>query len=103
MSQDQLLTTADLARRWRTTEQAVYGARYRGNCPNAIRIGKRLLWRLADVEVWEQERLGDDVQRRLSTVANASCRRWPAARQDDGLGREELNRGLRREAPAASE
>lgn len=69
MNQDQLLTTADLARRWRTTEQAVYGARYRGNCPNAIRIGKRLLWRLADVEVWEQERLGDDVQRRPSTVA----------------------------------
>lgn len=69
MSQDQLLTTADLARRWRTTEQAVYGARYRGNCPNAIRIGKRLLWRLVDVEAWEQERLGDDVQHRLSTVA----------------------------------
>lgn len=68
MSQDRLLTTADLARRWRTTEQAVYGARYRGNCPNAIRIGKRLLWRLADVEAWEQERLGDDVQRRHSTV-----------------------------------
>lgn len=68
MSADQLLTTADLARRWRTTEQAVYGARYRGNCPSAIRIGKRLLWRLADVEAWEQERLGHDAERRHSTV-----------------------------------
>ena len=53
MENDRLLTTADLAHRWRTTEQAVYSARHRGDCPPAVRVGKRLLWRLVDVEAWE--------------------------------------------------
>lgn len=54
-----LLTTADLARRWQTTEQAVYSARHRGDCPKAVRIGKRLLWRIMDVEAWEESHLDD--------------------------------------------
>jgi predicted DNA-binding transcriptional regulator AlpA len=53
---DELLTTADLAGRWHTSEQAVYAARHRGDCPRAIRIGKRLLFRMSDVLAWEEER-----------------------------------------------
>ncbi len=56
----QLLTTTDLARRWQTTEQAVYSARHRGDCPKAVRIGKRLLWRIMDVEAWEESHLDDE-------------------------------------------
>jgi predicted DNA-binding transcriptional regulator AlpA len=51
-----LITTAELADRWRTTEQAIYAARYRGACPRAIRVGRRLLFRLEDVEAWEESR-----------------------------------------------
>ena len=60
-----LLTTADLAKRWRTTEQAVYAARHRGDCPRAVRLGKRLLWRLQDVEAWEEARAERDESRRV--------------------------------------
>jgi predicted DNA-binding transcriptional regulator AlpA len=52
-----LLTTEELALRWRTTEQAIYAARHRGHCPPALRVGRRLLWRLKDVEAWETARL----------------------------------------------
>lgn len=52
----QLLTTAELAHRWYTTEQAVYAARYRGACPRAARVGRRLLFRLSDVLAWEERR-----------------------------------------------
>lgn len=56
---DQLLTAADLARRCHTTEQGVYGARYRCACPPALHIGRRLLWRMDDVEAWESVQLDD--------------------------------------------
>lgn len=77
----QLLTTADLARRWQTTEQAVYSARHRGDCPKAVRIGKRLLWRMMDVEAWEESHL-DDAQARQIRVGRSQfdrVRRSPAA------------------------
>lgn len=53
----ELITTTDLARRWHTTEQAIYSARHRGQGPQALRVGRRLLFRLADVLVWESLRL----------------------------------------------
>jgi len=63
MNEETLLTTADLARRWRTTEQAVYAARHRGECPRAVKFGRRLLWRLKDIESWEEARAVSDAQR----------------------------------------
>lgn len=53
----ELLTTVDLANRWHTTEQAIYAARYRGECPPAIRVGRRLLFRIGDVISWEDRRM----------------------------------------------
>lgn len=70
VSEVQLLTTADLARRWQTSEQAVYAARHRGDCPMAVRVGKRLLWRIRDVEAWEEARL--DAGGGRARVAGAS-------------------------------
>lgn len=63
MNDETLLTTTDLARRWRTTEQAVYAARHRGDCPRAVRRGRRLLWRLRDIEAWEEVRATSDAVR----------------------------------------
>jgi predicted DNA-binding transcriptional regulator AlpA len=63
MTSEPLLTTADLAHRWQTTEQAVYAARHRGDCPRAIRQGKRLLWRIKDIEEWEDARAEQDAGR----------------------------------------
>ncbi len=62
-AEETLLTTTDLARRWRTTEQAVYAARHRGDCPGAVKRGRRLLWRLRDVEAWEEVRAVSDAAR----------------------------------------
>ena len=78
MNDETLLTTTDLARRWRTTEQAVYAARHRGDCPRAVRRGRRLLWRLRDIEAWEEVRAASDPVRsgvkdlRISTLASRS-------------------------------
>lgn len=63
MNNETLLTTADLARRWRTTKQAVYAARHRGECPRAVKRGRRLLWRLKDIESWEEARAASDGRR----------------------------------------
>ena len=70
-----LITTACLARRWHTTEQAIYAARYRGLCPRAIRIGRRLLFRLEDIEAWEETRYERPAGPELGdTVSCARCR-----------------------------
>jgi predicted DNA-binding transcriptional regulator AlpA len=58
-----LLTTVDLARRWQTSEQAVYAARHRGEGPRAVKRGRRLLWRLKDIESWEEARAASDADR----------------------------------------
>lgn len=52
-----LLTISDLARRWRTTPQGIYAARHRGECPPAVRLGSRVLFRLADVVAFEEQAL----------------------------------------------
>ncbi len=46
-----------LAERWDTTPQVIYGLRYRGQAPPAIRVGRELRWDLAEVERWEADRL----------------------------------------------
>jgi predicted DNA-binding transcriptional regulator AlpA len=65
MNEETLLTTSDLARRWRTTEQAVYAARHRGDCPRAVKRGRRLLWRMKDIEAWEEARASLDASRSM--------------------------------------
>ena len=45
-----------LADRWKVPVATVYGLRYRGEAPPAIRVGRELRWRLEDVEAWEAAR-----------------------------------------------
>lgn len=72
---EKLLGTPDLARRWRTTEQGIYAARHRGDCPPALRVGKRLLWRARDIEAWEAARVEPDgAGARTSALAVAGWR-----------------------------
>ncbi len=47
------LNSAELASRWHTTPGAIRTMRWRGSAPTTIKIGKRLLFRLADVEAFE--------------------------------------------------
>jgi hypothetical protein len=49
-------TTEELAERWRTTPTAIAQLRYRGRGPKGYRIGRRILYRLADIEAWESTR-----------------------------------------------
>ncbi len=48
------LTTEELAERHRTTPAAIAARRYRGEGPPALKVGKRLLYRLDLVEKWER-------------------------------------------------
>ena len=47
-----LLTAADMAALLRTTRKAVYAQSERGQLPGVVRIGRRLLFRRADVHRW---------------------------------------------------
>jgi predicted DNA-binding transcriptional regulator AlpA len=51
------LSVEDLAARWKRPAKVVYGLRYRGEAPPAIRIGRELRFRLSDVVAWEDARL----------------------------------------------
>jgi predicted DNA-binding transcriptional regulator AlpA len=52
----QLLDSGALAARWNVPVQTIYGLRYRGEAPPAIRVGRELRWRLEDIEAWENAR-----------------------------------------------
>jgi predicted DNA-binding transcriptional regulator AlpA len=56
---ERLLDIEALEARWDCTKSVIYGMRYRGDGPPALRIGRELRWRLADVEAWEQARIED--------------------------------------------
>lgn len=53
---EKMLTLNDLADRLNVTPKVVYGLRYRGEAPPAIRVGRELRFRLIDVEAWEHAR-----------------------------------------------
>jgi predicted DNA-binding transcriptional regulator AlpA len=60
------LTVRGLAERWGVDPRVVYGLRYRGDGPPAIRVGRELRFALADVERWEEARRDDGTSRRAS-------------------------------------
>jgi len=64
-----LITIAELARRWHTTAQGIYAARHRGTGPRAIRVGRRLLFRLSDVLAWEERRAEPEPPRQITGPA----------------------------------
>ena len=57
---EQLLKIEDVAEMLRTTPQAIYTQRYRGAGPRGVRVGRRVLFRPADVAAWLEERAERD-------------------------------------------
>jgi hypothetical protein len=55
-SQTPYLTVDDVAVRYHSTRSALHVQRSRGKAPGSlgIRVGKRLLWKVADLEEWEE-------------------------------------------------
>ncbi len=53
---ERFLGVESLAERWSTTPKVIYSLRYRRDAPPAIKVGRELRWRLADVEAWESAR-----------------------------------------------
>jgi hypothetical protein len=47
------LDSADLAARWRVSEGTLRNWRWSGRGPNALKIGSRVRYRVADVEAFE--------------------------------------------------
>jgi predicted DNA-binding transcriptional regulator AlpA len=56
VSTSRFLTTADLAARYRTTPPTVRYWRHVGTGPRGVKIGRRVLYPLAEVERWEREK-----------------------------------------------
>lgn len=54
--EDRHLTVEELAERERTTPPTVYKWLHEGRGPRSLKIGRRRLFRLADVIAWEEER-----------------------------------------------
>jgi excisionase family DNA binding protein len=55
MDEDKLLSVAQLAGRLQVPEQTLYGWRYKGEGPRAIKVGRHLRYRRSDVEKWLEE------------------------------------------------
>lgn len=51
----QMLTTEEIAERYRTSPSTVRYWRMEGQGPRGVRIGKRVLYDLRDVEAFEKE------------------------------------------------
>ncbi|HEY8503140.1 MAG TPA: helix-turn-helix domain-containing protein [Gemmataceae bacterium] len=62
------LTPDELATRLRIPRATLYQWRYRGEGPRAVKVGRHLRYRLADVERWERtlERLEREDARALA-------------------------------------
>ncbi|GGU52085.1 DNA-binding protein [Streptomyces lavendofoliae] len=58
------LTVRQLAKRWHTTENAIYTARSRrrGTYPRGFKRGRLVLFRLAEVEAHEQAEMAADTR-----------------------------------------
>lgn len=54
------LTVPELAARWRTTTNAIYIARHRGKAPKGFKSGAGVLFPLAAVLAFENERMAGD-------------------------------------------
>ncbi|MFB7858968.1 hypothetical protein [Rhodococcus qingshengii] len=57
---DTFLTTEQLAKRWHTTIKAIYGLRHRNQLPPAMRLGKKLLWKMTAVKDFEDRLIQTD-------------------------------------------
>jgi Helix-turn-helix domain len=63
---DRWLTTDDVAERQRTSPGTIRYRRHAGTGPKGTLFGRRVLYRLSDVEKWEREREAADPTRRAS-------------------------------------
>lgn len=61
VSQERLLSPQDVATRYGVPVQTVYSWRVYRKGPRAMRIGKHLRYRLADVLAWEEAQLDGKV------------------------------------------
>lgn len=61
LSSHLLLTTAELAGYLRVPRSTLYGWRYRGVGPPAIRVGRHLRYRTCDVERWLELQTEPDI------------------------------------------
>jgi DNA-binding transcriptional MerR regulator len=59
LAKDAYLTTEEVADRYRTSTSTVHAWHYKRTGPPSVRIGKRRLYRLADLVAWEESRADD--------------------------------------------
>ena len=52
---DEYMTAQEVADHYRLPLQTIYGWRYKGTGPKAIKLGRHLRYRRSDVERWAEE------------------------------------------------
>jgi len=57
--EERLLTTVDLAERWRVTPKYVADLRQRGEGPLVLRLGRCVRYRLTEILAWEEGQVTD--------------------------------------------
>ncbi len=72
---DAWLSNADLAERYHTDESTIRYWRHAGTGPKGTRIGRKTLYRLADVLTWEREREQAEPARRERESAQKKAAR----------------------------
>lgn len=59
-SSKEFIGVRDLTEMFGLSEAAIYGLRHSRQLPNAARVGRRLMWRRSDIELWFDERSAGD-------------------------------------------
>lgn len=57
MKTQKYLTTIQLAERWQMHKQSLADWRVRGKGPVFVKLGKKVLYALQDIELWEKENI----------------------------------------------
>ncbi len=57
---DELLTTEEVARYFRTVPATVRYWRHIGKGPRSLRVGRRVLYRTSDVHAWAEQALSEE-------------------------------------------
>ncbi len=65
------LNQRDLARRWAMSPRTLERWRWTGEGPRYLRIGRRIVYRIEDVVVFEAERLHASTAQRISPAAGS--------------------------------
>lgn len=77
------LTVEELAERWHTTPKAVHNMKHK--LPPVVKIGRRLLWDMSDIEAYEAGRREEPAKKERPRFSKPAA--WPAKKDYSTWGK----------------